>query len=146
MFCGDFLFVLAFFSCSVLEQELEECVSRWLDSDGDDVDRYFRTVEAFAGYFVHGGKGRITEYKVKRMFEQNFEDLEDSSSIRDENMRQLYESLPGMKRKTDRKRAMMKDDLFTCFKKYFHELNWMRKRKAIELEENNQPDLDDDSE
>ena len=126
--------------------QLEECISRWLDFDGDDAEGYFKTVEAFVGYFMHGGKGRITEYKVKRMFERNFEDLDDSSSTRDANMRKLYESLPGLKRKPKKKVAMTKMELVSCFKKYFHELNWMRKRKAIDLEENNQPDLDDDSE
>ncbi len=114
--------------------------------DGEFAESYFRTVEAFVGYFVHGGAGRITEYKVKRMFEENFEDLEGAGQRRDENMRQLYDSLPGMRKKREAKRDMTKPELFARFQNYFHELNWMRKRKAIELEENNQPDLDDDSE
>lgn len=125
--------------------ELEKCVGSWLLVDGEFAESYFKTVEAFVGFFVHGGKGRITEYKVKRMAERGFEDIENGERNRSENMQELYAALPQLPTQQGARRDAGVDQLFSIFSTYFHQLNWMRKCKGIELQENGLPDLDEDS-
>jgi hypothetical protein len=126
--------------------ELKECTASWLDMDaGSFTEGYFSTVEAYVGYFVHGGKGRISEHKVKKMWKEGYEGLDGSATHRDKTMQELYDDVPNLPRLRQQKIDATKKTLFDCLRPYFHELNWLRKRRGIELAEAGLPDLDKDS-
>jgi hypothetical protein len=111
---------------------------------GDYVAGYFRTVRAYLQYFLHGGSERVSEYKVKKMSQDGFEELPGGALRKEQAMGALYVRLPGLPRTKAQQADMSVDQLRRELQKYCHELNWMRLRRGIEKEGQDDDDDEED--
>lgn len=129
--------------------ELTECFRRWMHDPedpltSDHVAGYFRTVTCYIGYFLHGGKERISEYQVKRMASNLYEDLAGGAVKKEAAMQDLYFKLPNLPRTLEAKKRVSIEVVRQELQGYLHQLNWMRLRKGIDGTDRSPDDEEED--
>jgi hypothetical protein len=122
------------------KKNLYDCIEMWLkklsvqengnlsEEAEQHVQRYFRMALGHVRYYLSGGKTKIMDRKLKRLMADNFDELENSSALRKENMQSLYQNLPMLPKSTEyrKKLDIPVDRLREILAPHLHERNWKR--------------------